>query len=236
MTEGPGRIMVARIWRSLLIAVLSCFACLQGRAEEGQFKDYDIRVIKNKYFTKRYRLELDVNVGGVMNQSFHNSYVVGAGLGFHFSEQIGVHAEFGYVINQSKSECELLGSKDFRISPKINEVNSFYGGYLSYTPIYGKYQLGSGDVLYFDWFFTAGAGLVNNAERKGGCGEEELIATRGSNPQLSIGTGQRFFLGTDVALIWNLRLLAFKPVSEGDVAIGDWVQNVILNLGIGYFL
>jgi outer membrane beta-barrel protein len=220
------------------LCVMSSTISLNARAEEGQFKDYDIRVIKNKYFTKRFRLELDLNAGGVMNQSFHNSYVLGAGLGFHFTEQIGLHAEFGYVLNQNKNECEVLGSSDFKISPKINEVQSLYGGYFSYTPIYGKYQLSSGDVLYFDWFFSLGGGLANNSFREGGCGSEALeVSFSGSKPQVNVGTGQRFFLGTDLAFIWNLRLLMYQPAQPGGALFGDrGVQSVVLSVGIGYFL
>jgi outer membrane beta-barrel protein len=215
------------------VALFSSIAPTGARAE-----DYEIRVIKNKYFTKRFRLQLDINAGGVMNQSFHNSYLGIAGLGFHFSESFGLHAEGGYSFVDNKDECDLLG-RDFNINPLINEVQTIYGGYVSYTPIYGKYQLGSGDVLYFDWFFTAGGGLAANRERQGGCGGEEV--TPGTDvwettPQFNVGTGQRYFLGKSTAFIWNVRVLVFQPAAEGKNIIDDGIKNVILSLGLGYFL
>jgi outer membrane beta-barrel protein len=216
---------------------------LGGVALAQDFSDYEIRVIKNKFFTKKYRLEVDVGLGGVMNQSFHYSYLAMAGIGFHLSETFGLHAEGGYALNQNKEACDLLG-KDFQINPLINEMQTYYGAYLSYTPIYGKYQLGSGDVLYFDWFFSAGGGLAAVRQRQGGCGGEEIEENTeawATNPQFNIGTGQRYFLGTNTALIWTLRMLMFQPApapgSEAQPSLlGDGIQNVILSLGLGYFL
>lgn len=218
------------------IALLSALAPSSARAED--FKDYEIRVIKNKFFTKRFRLQLDVSGGAVMNQSFHNSYLASAGLGFHFSESFGLHAEGAYSFVDNKDECDLLG-RDFNINPLINEIQTYYGGYLSYTPIYGKYQLGSGDVLYFDWFFTGGAGLAANRERQGGCGGEEVEPGTDvwkTTLQFNLGTGQRYFLGKNTAFIWNVRLLVFQPAKDGASIIADGINNVILSLGLGYFL
>ena len=96
----------------------------QAQAAEEAFDGYEIRVIKEKYFTKRFRLELDIAAGGVMNQSFHNSYIAMGALGFHFSESFGLHAEGGYAYNDNKDECDLLG-KDFNINPLINEIQTF---------------------------------------------------------------------------------------------------------------
>jgi outer membrane beta-barrel protein len=221
-----------------LSAAVFTLASRTAMAADEKFEDTEVRVIKNKFFTKRFRLELDLNAGGVMNQAFHNSYIINAGLGFHFTESIGLHAEYNYVLNQNKTECEILGSSDFEISPIIREVQNFFGGYLSYTPIYGKYQLSGGNVVYFDWFFAAGGGLAANWQREGGCGAKEAeITNQGSTPQVNIGTGQRYFLSKDLALIWNLKFMSFQPAAEGGQLLGsNSAQNVILTLGIGYFL
>ena len=224
-----------------LIAMIAMTAMttMTALAEPSSFENSEIRVIKNKFFTKRFRVELSAGLGAVMNQSFHNSYLLEGGLGFHFTETIGLHLEGSYFLNQNKYECEALGGEEFRISPKINEASTAFGAALSYTPIYGKYQLTSGDVLYFDWFFAGGGGLISNRERQGGCGKEELLVLASSStPQVNIGTGQRYFVGKDVAVIWKLKLLAFAPAAEdGKSSLTEnGVQNVILSLGVGYFL
>jgi outer membrane beta-barrel protein len=224
-------------FRKYLATAVCALIPLQAYGAEEQFKDYEIRVIKNKYFTKRFRLELDIGAGGVMNQSFHNSYLAQGGLGFHFSETVGLHLEGAFSFNRNKYECEELGSQSFLISPVLNEMDNFYGGYLTYTPVYGKYQLGSGDVLYFDWFFSVGGGLATNNEREGGCGDiEPIVKASGATPQVNLGTGQRYFVSTNTAVIWNLRFLMYQAAGEGKTFIADGVKNVILSLGIGYFL
>jgi outer membrane beta-barrel protein len=253
-SKGKGKSLTKRFWLATpkhTAAFLSALCLLTPwSAKAEQFEGHEIRVIKNKFFTKRMRLELGVGLGGSMNQSFHNSYLFQGNLGFHFSEQFGLHGEYTYSYTRNKSECETLGSDKFLIAPVLNVLDSSYGGYLSYTPIYGKYQLGSGDVLYFDWFFLAGAGLATNRVLEGGvpdskgddgqdlgCGKlETKVTASGSNLQVNFGTGQRYFLSESLAFVWNLKFLMYQPAEEGKTLIGDGVKNVILTLGVGYFL
>jgi outer membrane beta-barrel protein len=226
--------------RTLSATLLAIASCVSGAFStafaEEQFKEYEIRVIKNKPFQKRFRLELGADLGAIMNQSFIYSYLGGAHMAFHFTEGIGIQAEGKYAVNANKSDCNTLG-KDFGINPLIDELNYYFGGALVLTPIYGKYQLSTGDVLYFDWFFRLGGGLAGNREREGGCGgQKEVINSSASGLQLNVGTGQRFFIDKNLALVWNVRMLMFQPSKPGSSIFGDGINNVELSTGIGYFL
>jgi outer membrane beta-barrel protein len=222
---------------TVAFAIIFAFLGFSGaNAAEEQFKEYEIRVIKNKPFQKRFRFELGADLGAIMNQSFVYGYLGGAYLGFNFSESIALQGEGKFAFNANKSDCNTLG-KDFGINPVIEEVQNYYGVSAVATPIYGKYQLATGDVLYFDWFFRLGAGLAGNQEREGGCGgQKENINSKASTLQFNVGTGQRFFIDENLALVWNVRLMRFQPSRPGSSLISEGIDNVELSTGIGYFL
>ena len=78
-------------------------------------------------------------------------------------------------------------------------------GAVQWTPIYGKWQLGSGRLIYFDTFFQAGGGLTGIAweyddfcdppDFENNPDAEPLPAnTVKSYPGIMLGAGQRYFV------------------------------------------
>ncbi len=206
------------------------------------FKDNEIRVIKNKSFQKKFRLEADLSVGAIMNKSFIYTYMGVMDLGFHVSESFSVFGQAGYGITLNKTDCTVLGTK-FGIEPLVTVMNWTAGGGLGYTPIYGKYQLSSGDVIYYDWFFTASAGIANVTRRNRGCvpaNENKEPDPTGSLTVFGFTTGQRVFVDQHLSLNWNFRAIPNLP---GQLADSKGIRSNIatevmtmLSLGIGYFL
>ena len=212
----------------------------------GSFDDVEIRVIKNKYFQKSMRLELATGLSVIMNQSFLYSYLGGVGLAFHLNEQFGLigEAQLGQTVR--KGDCDILGA-EFRIDPVVQEVQNFFGGALLYTPVYGKFQMSSGKVLYFDWFFEAGGGVASVRAGGLGCAKggttTEDPPVEGTALALIGSTGQRLFLSQNVSLNWRVRAMRAEGVqNDGNnkaatSGLGGGGQNyVTLNLGVSYYL
>jgi outer membrane beta-barrel protein len=217
-----------------------------GAQDSGGFEDSEVRVIKNKFFEKSMRMEFSAGLASIMNQSFLYTYLGGIGASFHISEQWGLMGEAHLGQTVRKGDCDILGTS-FRIDPVVQEVKSSFSGSLLYTPVYGKFQMASGDVIYFDWFFDAGVGGAN--VRAGGLGCAEGASTSEDPPvegmALSVhgSTGQRIFLSQSVSLNWRVRLMRAEGVrNDGESkaetsGLGDGAQNyVTLNLGVSYFL
>lgn len=209
-------------------------------ASEEQFKDSEIRVIKNKAFQKSLRAELGVNTSVVLNQSFIYTYMAGASLAFHINEQFGLYGEGAYGGSPTKSDCDVLG-KNFNIDPIVNPIRYYAGGGLLYTPIYGKFQLSSGDVLYFDTFFFAGGGVVGITQRERYCTGGTAVEQTISGTQISAGGGQRYFLSENVSIDWRLKFLkfGFNNPNTGEEAValfGKEPPSISLSIGVGYFL
>ena len=227
--------------RNLVAGVLAMFSfalpCVQARAEE-QFKDVEIRVIKQKFFQKRMRLELGLNAGAIMNKSFIYTFMGGGDLAFHFSESISVFGEGYYGYTRNKGDCDIIG-KTFKIGPVVEQINFFAGAGLNITPIYGKYQLPNGDVIYFDWFFTGGGGIANMRSSEINClPDDSKAALAETQTQFNFGTGQRYFIDKNLALVWQIRdIITVDPKKFDPKKTGSTLtSNLFVTLGLGYFL
>ncbi len=205
----------------------------QQRADE-LFRDVEVRVIRQKFFQKAMRPEIGVQFNTVMNRSFVYSFLGNAMFAFHINEQLGVFGEGGVGFTMNKSDCSTLGEK-FRIEPYVDDLRNWYGGGVTYTPVYGKYQLSSGELIYFDWFFNASGGAALMAKRAGTCIPESAEAsTEKSVAQVGIATGQRYFLNKNTAATWSIKYMMVQDPLGGSIVEG--VDNVLISLGASYFL
>ncbi|MEN9810746.1 MAG: hypothetical protein RLZZ488_2313 [Pseudomonadota bacterium] len=207
-----------------------CFA----QNQDQQFTNVEIRVIRQKFFQKSVRVELGANLAAVMNKAYTYTYLPSAKLGLHMTEWLEIFGEGAVGITINKSDCTELGGK-FSIEPIVDEFDNMIGGGVALTPIYGKYQIASGDVVYFDWFLIAGGGLANMKQREQGCkprapDEPVKLPIPYSPVQFNFGMGQRFFLNKSAALNWYLRDYV---VGNKAGALG---QSVMLSFGASYYL
>jgi outer membrane beta-barrel protein len=212
------------------MALLSAHAfAAEGEKKDELFKDVEVRVIRQKYFQKSSRIELAASYNAVMNQPFIFTSLGSMQLGYHVNEQVGLFGEGGAGLTNKKADCELLGEK-FRIEPLVRYIKNWYGGGVNYTPVYGKYQLSSGDVLYFDWYFGLEVGQAILTAGNIQCDPEATQEIE--NPtviQTTFSTGQRYFISKEAAAVWNIKFMTVDPA-------GDYQSNILLSLGMSYFL
>ncbi|MCX6118186.1 MAG: outer membrane beta-barrel domain-containing protein [Proteobacteria bacterium] len=217
-----------------------------------QFEKYDIRVIRPKYFTKTNRLETGAQMSVVMNQSFIYTYLATGILDYHFSETIAIEgaAAFGFSID--KDDKKALDSS-FKIKTQILRTQYFMQGGVLYTPVYGKYQLSSGRVIYLDTFFGGGVGMTgvnyiydhcpkSGDDPTGGTSDPPAANTK-SYPTIWLGGGQRIFLDKKTSIRWDVRLHAFSyNTRDGDCNPAEAAsksqsqQNITMQVGAGFFL
>jgi outer membrane beta-barrel protein len=227
-----------------VVLALPCFAHAQ-KDQDAKFTDVEIRVIRPKFFQKSVRVEMGASVAAVMNQAYTYTYMPSAKLGLHLLEWLELFGEGALGITINKSDCTDLGSK-FAIEPVVQETENMFGGGAALTPIYGKYQLGSGDVIYFDWFLIGGGGIAGMRYREQGCKQREVdeplkVPKPYSTVQFNFGTGQRFFLNKNVSLNWYLRdhIIMVKVPADSEEAVpsraAGTLQSVTLSFGASYY-
>ena len=173
---------------------------------QNKFEDMEVRVIRPRYFNKKFRLELGLAFTAVMNQNFIYTYLGTGLLSFHFAEWIGleVMGSFGFSIDKT-DKTFLFDEKGIRTLIERDKYDVF--GSLVLTPIYGKYQLTSGRLVYFDTFFTLGAGLSGLEYLFDHCSEDIPVPADRVESYLGFqgGIGQRFFLSKNTSIRWDVR-------------------------------
>jgi outer membrane beta-barrel protein len=197
----------------LLGALLPAVSSLNLDAQE-KFDDYEVRVIRPKYFQKGGRFELGAQFSAIMNETFVYTYMASGLMTFHFNESFALEAQGSYGFSIDREEKEILKNQ-FDIRTQIFRTSYTLEGALLWTPIYGKWQLPSGRLIYFDTFLSAGGGLNGIfwdykdfcVQTKDSAGLLSTIPTNKTSayPTFSFGLGQRYFINKSVSVKWDLR-------------------------------
>jgi outer membrane beta-barrel protein len=192
--------------------IFATFFITQALADE-RFSDYEIRVIRPRFFQKQKRIELGTQFNLVMNDQFVYTFLASGLATFHFTESWALEGSGAYGISFDKSDKKIL-IDDYRITTEVFRVQYWMEASVIYTPIYGKIQLSKGDMVYFDTFLLGGGGLTGvNWQYSDYCQLSEVAENQvpiptdqtKSYPSMNYGLGQRVFRDQNTALRWDLR-------------------------------
>lgn len=200
-----------------LIAIFSFSSSLFGESERlkkkmaGRFKKFEIRVIRPKYFIKKSKFELGTQLVAIMNETFIYTFMASGVLSYHFLENLGVSFSGAVGLNIDKEDKRILFD-EFNIRTKIFRTKYTYFLDLMYTPLYGKWNLTDGEVIYFDTFLSFGGGITGiewkktdfcNPDQGGG----NLVVKDSTigYPTFSMGIGQRYFITKSTAVRWEFK-------------------------------
>lgn len=233
---------------ALLVAAIGVPAANLSAAQGEQFDKYEIRVIRPKYFTKSGRLETGAQMSVVMNQSFIYTYLATGILDYHFNELLALEGSVAYGFSFDKDDKKALDST-FKIKTQILRTQYFMEGGLVYTPIYGKYQLATGRLIYMDTFLTAGGGMTgvnyiyDQCVSSATTTSDPPAANTKGYPTVYFGGGQRIFIDKKTSLRWDVKghIFAYDKkdgACDPTVAASEpkTQTNVTVQLGAGYFL
>lgn len=184
-------------------------------AKDNRFENVEIRVIRPRYFNKRGRFELGAELSTVMNETFIYTYLATGMMAYHFSETLALEFSGAFGFSIDKEDKRLL-FEEFEIKTKIFRTLYLAEAALQWTPIYGKWQLPSGRLIYFDTYLAAGGGMTGiDWKYSDFCVAPDLSKNPNAEPLPSdtvkayptfmLGLGQRYFLNKNMALKWNIR-------------------------------
>ena len=231
-----------------------------AEGSDNRFDKYEIRVIREKYFTKRRRLELGAQGLIIMNQTFIYTYMASGLLAYHFTEEFGIEASGAYGLTSDKQDKTTL-KRNFGIRTVVLRTQYQMEGGLLWTPIYGKWQLPSGRLIYFDTFLAFGGGMTGVRYLYDQCDTFDSLTSEAKNanpdwvdppppttksyPTIMLGLGQRYFVDKNLNFKWDIRYRGFNhdramqscfpdttSASEGT----ELQHNVYVQLGASRFL
>lgn len=242
-------------WAKRCVASLCLASALPGVAtaeESERFKDTEIRVIRPRFFTKSGRFEVSGGGMAVMNESFIYTFLGTGSATYHLNEEFAVEGLFAYGLSIDRADKQVLFD-EFDIKTQIFRTQYMAEGSLQWTPIYGKWQLASGRLIYFDTYLTAGGGLTGIEWRYSDfCEAPDKSITPDAEPVpvnavkgytgLVGGVGQRYFLSRSLAMKVDFRFHRFfynqldgecSPIKAGKQGVTGTAPHDTLTLLLG---
>jgi outer membrane beta-barrel protein len=159
----------------------------------------EIEVVQNRQYAKENRLSLLAGVGSVSSDPFLSIQSIGGALSYHFSESFALAGIYKKFIVSDSSYLNELRTGLTTSTPSranTNRPNSFIGGEIEWSPIYGKISLAGSSIVHYDAHFLLGAGMTDTES--------------GKYFTPSVGFGPQFYLSNTFALRFDYRLAIYK--------------------------
>lgn len=204
--------------------------------------DKKIYVLQNRRYRKAGSPHLYLLGGISLGDTYRNAYQLQPRLGFWFNEDYGLEtfysSRFNSANNAYKALDQAISSGGVTKSPYIREVNSQFGVLFNWAPWYAKINVFN-SILYFDWYFSVGMGVLNT--NVGPKTLDDPASAASWKPEslfaVFLGTGHLFHLNEK----WMVRLDALGhfysasiygglPGAPQDKAL---FSNFALSLGVG---
>lgn len=217
--------------------------------------------VQNRFFLKEGRFELAPIAGYVPNNPFVKRYVGGALFAYHFSETFAAEGAIMYAPDLGDADMKDLTSvlvcignqecsEDTGFQQPLDKMTLGATFAARWAPIYGKINLIGETVLNFDFYATAGLGMLSMTEYyarfdKGAATETnpgvvvETVQAKVKVP-VQVGVGMNNFISQTVAIKIDARsyLYADKKPSyqEGVKEEEGRLYNIfVASVGVSMF-
>jgi outer membrane beta-barrel protein len=176
------------------------------------------RGVQERLFQKARRHEISALGGVYAADLMSSSWLAGGAYTFHFSEDLGLEASFGYT----RSKAEVVKLIEERLSTDLvrEDVPVFlYEGHLVWSLAYGKLRWFGSHISRFDFNLALGGGVTDNRSARG--------------LTFSGGFGLKFFPSSWLAVRVDVRDQVLTQELLGESRI---VNNLIATLGLSVFI
>lgn len=176
------------------------------------------RGVQSRLFQKAGRHELSAIGGLYASDLLSSSFLVGGAYTFHFTEDLGLEASFGYARARS-SLVKIVETDTSFTALRLNTPIYIYEGHLLWSLAYGKLRWFSASISRFDLYLAFGGGVTDNQTASGLTG--------------SFGLGFKMFFGEWFAVRVDIRdqLLQQELLGHSEI-----VNNLAATLGLSIFL
>jgi outer membrane beta-barrel protein len=223
-----GRIALTRGLSALLMLIAIAVASAPAAPASAQCIDEAIRDelnarrqyrgVQERLFQKARRHELSVMGGGYVADLLSSSYLAMGAYTYHFSEDFGLEASFGYT----RARSEVVKLIEDRLATDLIRENLpvyLYQGHLLWNLAYGKVRWFGSQISRFDFFLALGGGVTDNRSARGLTG--------------SAGFGLKFYPKSYLAVRLDVRDQILNQELLGESRI---VNNLLCTLGLSVFL
>ncbi len=205
-----------------------------------------VYVLQNRRYRKAGSPQIFAMGGLSLGDTYRSVLQVQPRVSYWFSEAFGI--EFFYASRFHRSNNSYLALEEAieqsgggLNSPYIREIRSQFGAVLNWSPWYAKINVFN-SVLYFDWYFSAGAGMLGTSIGPKRSDDPAASALWSDQNLFAVflGTGHLFHLGEHwitrldlLGTFYRAGVFTGIPNAPADQAI---FSNFAFSAGIGYQL
>lgn len=197
--------------------------------------DKKIYVLQNRRYLKSDRPIISVLGGSGLSNPYRNTLNIEPRFGFYFNESVGIEVFATFSSNAENNTVNALldASGNTSAIPFVREIRSQYGGLIHWAPWYAKINVFN-QILYFDWYFEAGGGVMTSAQDRRANKLAAPNFVTETLPAFFIGTGQQFFLNQTfvfrIDVMNGIYSASYKNNSTEKALFSNW--NVGMGLGM----
>lgn len=186
----------------------------------------EVSIIQRKFLPKTERFQVFAGAGFLTNTPWYNNYNLKLGLGYNFTETLGVEFNTGIISSSESKSAQEIKNNNLRAQQFVYTKN-YYGVDFVWSPIYGKMTNLDRKITPFDMYFAFGFGSsTTDSQEK-------------NNSTLHIGVGQIFAISKAFAFRWDYSYNTFQAtplitVDNPNPQKSNF-NDLILSAGVSWF-
>ncbi|MBI5512055.1 MAG: outer membrane beta-barrel domain-containing protein [Deltaproteobacteria bacterium] len=187
-----------------------------------------IKAVPRKPVLKNGRFEVFGAASFSTNDAFYQHLAFDAALVFYPHDAFGIGFGADYLYARPKTSNVDVVRQSLTSVPAIFELPRLFAHLdLYWIPVYGKVSLFESGIIHFDFYGSAGAGLVT------AFGKRRPV-------EVNAGVGQRFYLGDWLALRFEVRdhffVDTFEVSGMPDPTRSDLQSYLLFMAGVSFFI
>ncbi len=178
----------------------------------------EISVLQRRYMPKSGRVQFFGGLSDIVNDPWNSNSGFNLRAAYGLTEAWGIEVvDYFMSSTPSQAATNLLAQHNVN-AQSFGVTSGFVGGYVMWTPIYGKMSFSTEKIVPFDMYFNFGSGNTSLS----GVGVPSSV----SGP--SVGTGQVFAITRSVGFRWDLTWNMYTLPSGS-------TNNLLLTFGANWY-
>jgi len=206
-------------WFTLIFAAVLMTTASGLRADT--LDDESVAAVQNRIFFRHH--EIDLGIGYIPDDDFYELFPVELGYTFNFNDHLAWNvANVHWMLNMEKDIKTDL-EEEFGATPeRFDQMVAALHSNIVVKPFYGKSVYGNRRIVNHEIYAFAGGGVISYETQKSYGSPDSHMA-----PSISLGLGQKFFIGR--SLCFNIELRDWVNFKEDEVENNFWI-----GISLGY--